>query len=78
MQVSFDALPHSGKQSPRELEDFWDKSKRLQKGTLVSLWRDVIGPDGVSKPAICFATVVDREPKQLAPRAGHRPSIGIR
>lgn len=78
VQVSFDELPQNAKQTAKGREEFWFKSKRLQKGTLVSLWREVPDAAGVAQPVITFATVVDREPKQLAPSDPYRPSIGIR
>ena len=77
-QVAFDDLPFNTGKTSGQRREYWEKSRRLQHGTLVALWWDSPAQQA-SAPCITFATISMRNEQQLAPReAGHRPQIGIR
>ncbi|KAL0023688.1 hypothetical protein WJX79_001943 [Trebouxia sp. C0005] len=83
-EVAFDDLPFNTGKTSGQRREFWEKSRRLQHGTLVALWCDSPAAtrpraQQASDPCITFATISTRNEQQLAPReAGHRPQIGIR
>lgn len=83
-QVAFDDLPFNSGKTSGQRREYWEKSRRLQHGTLVALWWDSPAatpprPQQASDPCITFATISIRNEQQLAPREpGHRPQIGIR
>ncbi len=83
-QVAFDDLPFNTGKTSGQRREYWEKSRRLQHGTLVALWWDSPAAtppraQQASDPCITFATISMRNEQQLAPReAGHRPQIGIR
>lgn len=77
-QLEFDELRSTAGRSVRDRVDFWERSKRLERGTLVCLM--AVRPGRGAQPAeerLVFGTVAEREPKELA-RAGGRPLLGIR
>ena len=69
--MSFDDLAEHGKKKVGERRAFWERSKRLGHGTLVSLWREVDGA-----PVVTFAVVADRDAKELA--GTRRPAVGLK
>ncbi|KAL0023606.1 hypothetical protein WJX77_006297 [Trebouxia sp. C0004] len=83
-EVAFDDLPFNTGKTSGQRREYWEKSRRLQHGTLVALWWDRSAAtrpraQQASDPCITFATISMRNEQQLAPReAGHRPQIGIR
>lgn len=70
LQVSFSRLSQHSTSSKGQMLSFWERSRRLGHGTLVSLWREV-----AEGPLITFAVVAQRDTKALAEQ---RPSIGLR
>jgi hypothetical protein len=76
LQISFDDLPRQVGQSPQQRRDFWERSRRLQHGTLVTLWSE---PADALTPHLIVAVIAKRDLDQLAPKNPDiRPSIGIR
>lgn len=71
-QIEFDDLPWLSKKSPRQKLAWWERSRRLQHGTLVCLW--VEKPD----PKLFFGVIAQRKVEHLAQNDGRRPIIGIR
>ena len=88
LQVAFDDLPFNINKSSSQRREYWDRSRRLQHGTLMALWwgtpaTDTGSPDSnqpATEPCITFAVISVRDPDQLAPKGEteQRPSIGIR
>lgn len=88
LQVAFDDLPFNSNKTHSQKREYWDRSRRLQHGTLVALWWEAPVSDTGSadtnqtarEPCIIFAVISVRDPDQLAPKgeAVQRPSIGIR
>lgn len=67
-----------------ERQAFWEKSKRLQHGTLVLLWietpsKDPASARGAVDVKITPCVISDRDEEQLAPRDRSKtPAIGLR
>ena len=84
LQVAFDDLPINHGKTQKQREEYWDRSRRLQHGTLVALWWETPSlqeaqPQPAINPCITFATISLREKEQLAPRdVTLRPRICIR
>ena len=81
LQVAFDDLPINANKTCGQRREYWEKSRRLQHGTLVALWweQPQKGANTPAQPCITFATISMRNEQQLAPReAGERPQIGLR
>lgn len=81
MQVAFDDLPVNAGKNCNQRREYWEKSRRLQHGTLIALWWQQPGSASAAnaEPSITFATITLRNQQQLAPReAGERPQIGVR
>ena len=88
LQVAFDDLPFNSNKTHTQKREYWDRSRRLQHGTLVALWWETpvtgAGSDDTNQtarePCIIFAVISVRDPDQLAPKGEpvQRPSIGIR
>lgn len=84
VQVEFDDLPINCNKTTTQRREYWERSRRLQHGTLVALWWETpVEPHTEGQPAtdpcITFATISIRDAQQLAPReAGLRPKIHIR
>ncbi|GAQ90342.1 NF-X1 zinc finger and helicase domain protein [Klebsormidium nitens] len=70
--LSFKELSGVGKGKQRRLE-FWENSSRLEFGSLVCILRAGVGAGNAL--GLVFATVTERDPKQLAES---RPCIGVR
>ncbi|KAL3153759.1 hypothetical protein ABBQ32_013348 [Trebouxia sp. C0010 RCD-2024] len=87
-EVAFDDLPCNSNKTRSQKHEYWDRSRRLQHGTLVALWWETPVTDTGSadtnqtarEPCITFAVISVRDPDQLAPKGEpmQRPSIGIR
>ena len=83
-QVSFEDLPINAGKTATQRREYWEKSRRLQHGTLVALWWEQPSEKHTSSnnstaPCITFATISMRNEQQLAPReAGVKPHVGIR
>lgn len=81
LQVAFDDLPVNAGKTCTQRREYWEKSRRLQHGTLIALWwQQPCSASGTNpEPCITFATITMRDQQQLAPReAGERPQIGVR
>ena len=80
----FDDLPHHATQSRRDRQAFWEKTRRLQHGTLVLLWTQTASPDpdslkGTSDVKITPYIISDRDVNCLAPSdRKRRPAVGLR
>ncbi|KAK9808579.1 hypothetical protein WJX72_000022 [[Myrmecia] bisecta] len=70
-QVSFDELTFNIAKSQKARQEFWEATKRLQKGTLVLLWTEEGG-----QPTLAFAIVVERDALKIA--RAKRPFVGLR
>lgn len=72
------------KKSLPDCQAFWEKTRRLQHGTLVLLWSEGSsqvseGPNSAVDVKIVPCVVSDREVDQLAPRnQNRRPALGLR
>ena len=78
VQVEFDDLPGSSYSSMNREQRlaFWEKTKRLAHGTLVTLlW---LAPDGRSSQHMVFGTVSVRDARDLAAGQGRRSRGGVR
>ncbi len=83
MQVAFDDLPFNASKSSSQKREYWEKSRRLQHGTLVALWWETPNADPAqppTDPCITFAVISARDVEQLVPRRedDQRPRLGIR
>lgn len=88
LQVAFDDLPFNSNKTHSQKREYWERSRRLQHGTLVALWWETSVKDTAStdagqaarEPCIIFAVISVRDPDQLAPKGEpvQRPCIGIR
>ena len=77
LQVEFDDLPGSNyaSKSHEQRLTFWEKTKRLAHGTLVTLlW---LAPDGCSSEHMVFGTVSVRDAQDLAAGQGRKSRLGI-
>ncbi|GAB4814482.1 hypothetical protein N2152v2_001528 [Parachlorella kessleri] len=75
--VEFDDLPGGSYASQNHSQRlaFWEKTKRLAHGTLVTLlW---LAPDGRSSQRMVFGTVSVRDARNLAPEQGRRSRVGV-
>ncbi|KAH3765155.1 nf-x1 finger and helicase domain protein [Pelomyxa schiedti] len=73
--VSFDQLPWLEKGSKQQREAFWDRSKRLQSGSLAILWAvDHSVSKGVAQPIVQPCIVARRRNEEMI---HDRPMIGI-
>ncbi|GMH38367.1 hypothetical protein BSKO_06251 [Bryopsis sp. KO-2023] len=73
-KVEFDTLPFLSNQSNTKRQRWWEKTKRLQHGTLCCLWSE--GTDqGVNQPNIIFGIVSERKVNLLAT---NRPELSLR
>lgn len=83
-QVAFDDLPINAGKTTTQRREYWEKSRRLQHGTLVALWweqpsQKPTSSNDSSAPCITFATISMRNEQQLAPReSGANPQLGVR
>ena len=84
LQVAFDDLPINAGKTTTQRREYWEKSRRLQHGTLVALWweqpsQKPTSSNDSSAPCITFATISMRNEQQLAPReSGANPQLGVR
>jgi len=92
LQIEFDDAPQLATASLERRRDWWQHTKQLQHGSLVALWWDgdsssssSSGPagsttQGAALPNVMFATVSERDEKQLAAQGEprKRPQLGIR
>lgn len=72
-QIEFDDVPWLVRKNRRQREFWWERSRRLQHGTLVCLW---IGTD--ARPILYFGVIADRDVENLAGPDGEKPKIGVR
>jgi hypothetical protein len=77
VQISFDDMPHLEGRSHEQRRMAWERSRRLQHGTLVTLWSE--GAAGPTSPCLLTAVIAKRDLTDLAPKDPRdRPSICIR
>ena len=81
LQIAFDDVPVNTGKTKIQREEYWERSRRLQHGTLVALWWETQETQAGSEldPCITFATISVRNEQELAPGdVATRPRICIR
>ena len=81
LQIAFDDVPINNGRTKKQREEYWERSRRLQHGTLIALWWEIQNTEaGVElEPCITFATISVRNEQELAPEdAATRPRICVR
>ena len=71
LQVAFDDFPCNSSKTIGQRREYWEKSRRLQHGTLVALWWNSPAAPAqtglpATSPCITFATIAARDEQQLA------------
>ena len=88
VQIEFDDAPQLANATWERRRDWWQHTKQLQHGSLVALWWDgdsngssgITDGNGPALPNIMFATICERDEKQLAAKGEprRRPQLAIK
>ncbi len=72
-EIEFDPPEHLQRQSVKQQQDYWERSRRLSHGTLVCLAFN----DATEGVRIVILTICEREKEKMAPKNGGRAKIGV-